>query len=220
VTFRVVEPYRTAQRNWACQIRYAHEWDEGQFRLEISYRERTFLPARRWTPVPQPYFTALPFPLPEIPSLRVEEAIAEKLRAIQQRATERDLYDAMRYGRKGFDTDLVRLLAVAKLWNDRERFDPERILSTLSEGRREWPDLERLIGRARQRNWNRDAAEAARRFEFLRNLTPFERALTEDVRRHALKKELDDRLSIHALPGRSAAVGPETPVSGRPPPKV
>ena len=205
VTFRAVDPYRTAQRNWACQIRYAHEWDEGQFRLEISYRERTFLPPRRWTPVPQPYFSALPFPLPEIPSLRVEEAVAEKLRAIQQRATERDLYDAMRYGRKGFDPDLVRLLAVAKLWNDHEAFDPERILSTLSEGRREWPDLERLIGRARQRDWNRDAAEAADRFGFLRRLTPFERELVADARRHTRKKELEERLSVYALPASGHA---------------
>jgi len=93
VDFRLVDPYRTARRNWACQVRYRHEWDEGQFRLEVSYRESPFLPPRRWPPLPQPYFPALPFVPPEIPSLWVEEALAEKLRAIQQRATERDLYD-------------------------------------------------------------------------------------------------------------------------------
>ncbi len=199
VTFRIVEPYRTARRNWASQVRYAHDWDEGQFRLEISYREAPLLPPRTWEPLPQPYFTALPFPLPRIPSLRVEEAMAEKLRAIQQRATERDLYDAIRYARKGFDPSLVRLLAVAKLWSDRDAFDPERILAVLAEGRREWPELDRLIGRARRRDWNREAAEAARRFAFLRELDPFERALVEDRRRHALRRELVERLSVHAL---------------------
>ncbi len=202
VRFRVLDPYRTAQRNWACQVGYAHAWDEGQFRLEISYRERPFLPPRRWAPLPQPYFAALPFVPPEIPSLRVEEALAEKLRAIQQRATERDLYDAMRYGRRGFDADLVRLLAVAKLWNDREALDPERILATLAAGRREWPDLDRLIGRARRRDWNREAAAAAERFRFLRELTPFEKTLVDDARRHALRRELQDRLSGYALPDR------------------
>ena len=194
VRFSVIAPYRTARRNWACRVGYRHPWDEGEFRLEISYREGLFLPPRRWLPVPQPYFSALPFPPPEIPSLRIEESHAEKLRAIQQRATERDLYDATRYGRKGFDQDLVRLLAVGKLWNDRERFDPERILRTLSEGRREWPDLERLIGRSRRKDWNREVAEAARRFAFLAELTPFERELVDDARRHSLRTEFERHL--------------------------
>ncbi len=198
VQFSVIEPYHTARKNWASRVGYRHEWDEGLFRMEISYREPLFLPARRWAPLPQPYFPALPFSPPEIPCLRVEESLAEKLRAIQQRATERDLYDATRYGRKGFDESLVRFLAVGKLWNDREPFDPERILRTLAEGRKEWPDLERLIGRARRRDWNRDAAEASRRFSFLRELTPFEHELIADARRHALKSELLRRLERYA----------------------
>jgi predicted nucleotidyltransferase component of viral defense system len=190
VRFRVVDPYQTKQRNWACGIAYEHEWDQGQFRLEISYRETPFLPALRWRPLRELYFSALPFTPPEIPSLQREEAIAEKLRAIQQRATERDLYDAARYGRKGFDQDLVRLLAVGKLWNDRQALDPERILQTLQEGRREWPDLERLVGRARRQDWNQMAREAASRFAFLRKLTPFELELVADARRHALRSRL------------------------------
>lgn len=195
VQFSVQEPYRTARRNWACRVSYRHEWDEGQFRLEISYRESPFLPARQWTPLPQPYFGALPFALPQIPCLRVEESLAEKLRAIQQRATERDLYDATRYAKKGFDESLVRTLAVAKLWNDREAFDPDRIVRTLAVGRREWPDLERLIGRSRRRDWNREVRDAARRFEFLRALTPFEQELVADAKRHALRAELEQRLA-------------------------
>ncbi len=198
VKFSVVAPYRTARRNWACRVGYRHAWDEGEFRLEISYREALFLPPRRWAPLPQPYFAALPFLPPEIPCLRVEESLAEKLRAIQQRATERDLYDAIRYGRKGFDEALVRLLAVGKLWNDREAFAPERILRTLAEGRREWPDLERLIGRARQRNWNREVAAAALRFGFLADMTEFERRLADDARRHALRAEFEERLHAYA----------------------
>lgn len=201
VDFRVADPYRTAARNWACFVEYSHEWDRGRFRLEVSFREGTFLPAMRWRPLPQLYYSDLPFPVPEIPSLRVEEALSEKLRAIQQRATERDLYDAMRYGQKGFDQDLVRLLAVAKLWNDREAFDAERILATLTRGRRDWPELERLIGRSRRQDWNRKAADAARRFEFLRGLTPFERDLAGDARRHRLGPELEERLRPYAAAG-------------------
>jgi predicted nucleotidyltransferase component of viral defense system len=194
VRFGIVDPYRTAQRNWACSVDYTHEWDEGRFRLEISFRESPFLPPRRWRPLPQVYFSSLPFPVPEIPCLQREEAIAEKLRAIQQRATERDLYDATRYGRKGFNQELVRLLAAGKLWNDREAFDPDKILRTLTQGRKEWPDLERLIGRARRQNWNRLVADAARRFAFLRELTPFEQALILDARRHQLRQKLEEEL--------------------------
>ena len=160
VRFSVVSPYRTARRNWACRVGYRHEWDVGEFRLEISYREKTFLAPRLWAALPQPSFDALPFAPPEIPCLRVEESMAEKLRAIQQRATERDLYDATRYGRKGFDEALVRLLAVAKLWNDREGFrartrsrahfpeaDRTGPISSVSSGA---PDGEIGIGRRRR----------------------------------------------------------------------
>jgi predicted nucleotidyltransferase component of viral defense system len=197
VQFRVVEPYRTAARNWACGVDYDHEWDQGRFRFEISYRESTFLSPRRWRPLNQLYFSDLPFSVPEIPSLRLEEAIAEKLRAIQQRATERDLYDAVRYGQKGFDQDLVRLLAVGKLWNDRQALNPDLILSTLSDGRKEWPDLDRLIGRTRRQDWNRLTAEAARRFGFLRELTPFELEVREDARRHLLRARLEQAMRTY-----------------------
>ncbi len=201
VRFRVADPYRTAARNWACGVEYAHEWDEGRFRLEISYREAPFLPAQRWRPLRQLYFPELPFPVPEIPSLRLEEAIAEKIRAVQQRATERDLYDAIRYGRRGFDQELVRLLAVGKLWNDRQALDPDRVLRTLAEGRKEWPDLERLIGRARRQNWNHLTAQTARRFRFLKDLTPLERALLLDARRHLLRSRLERALQPYLQPG-------------------
>ena len=207
VRFRVVDPYRTTRRNWGASVGYEHEWDAGRFRLEVSYRESPLLPPLRWAPLPQPYFASLPFRLPEIPSLRMEEALAEKLRAIQQRATERDLYDAARYGRKGFDPDLVRLLAAAKLWTDRQALDPETILRTLAEGRRDWPDLDRLIGRRRRKNWNDEVAEAALRFRFLRDLTPFERALGEDARRHAMRADLEDRLKAYAGTSRGSPAG-------------
>jgi predicted nucleotidyltransferase component of viral defense system len=197
VQFRAVDPYRTARRNWACQVGYTHEWDAGRFRLEVSYRESPLLIPRRWRPLPQPYFSALPFEPSEITSLRVEEAMAEKLRAIQQRATERDLYDAIRYAKKGFDPDLVRLLAAAKLWADREALDPERILTTLAGGRREWPELDRLIGRARRRDWNHEVAGAAKRFEFLRHPTDFELALRDDARGHRLESQLVERLATY-----------------------
>ena len=114
------------------------------------------------------------FRLFETPSLRVEEALAEKTRATQQRATARDPYDRMGYGPMGSAERPVRLLSVAKLWHARDEFDPARVLRTLAEGRREWPDLTRLIGRSRQRDWDHEARNAAARFRFLEAMTPFE----------------------------------------------
>ena len=70
------------------------------------------------------------------------------LRAILQRATERDLYDAARYAIQGFDQELVRLLVAGKLWNDRQALDSGGTLRTLERGRREWPDLDRRIERS------------------------------------------------------------------------
>jgi predicted nucleotidyltransferase component of viral defense system len=198
VQFHIEDVYRTALQNRGCEVSYDHAWDAGTFRLEVSYRESPFLPPRRWAPLPQDYFRDLPFVPPEIPCLRVEEALAEKLRALQQRATERDLYDAIRYAKKGFNSDLVRLLAVAKLWNDRQGFDPDRILRILTEGRRDWPDLDRLIGRSRRLNWNREAARAADRFRFLGDLTAFEQALIQDARRHRLRAELEEKVAVYA----------------------
>ena len=43
----------------------------GQFRLEISYRERPFLPPMRWPPLPQLYFPSLPFVPKEVRRCRL-----------------------------------------------------------------------------------------------------------------------------------------------------
>lgn len=194
VRFAVREPYGTLQGNWACTVEYAHAWDRGSFDLQISSREKAFLPSKRMAPLQQIYFPDLPFAPPEIPCMQLPEAIAEKLRAVHQRSTERDLYDAIQYARKGFDPALVRLLAVAKLWNEREPFDPEKILAMLEQGRQDWPDLRNLLGRRDRTDWNAECRNAAARFAFLRDLTDFEQRLIKDYRRHDLAPDLEELL--------------------------
>lgn len=194
VRFAVVEPYETDPGNWACTVAYEHAWDQGSFELQVSSRERAFLPAARMRPVAQIYFGALPFAPPEVPCLQLPEALAEKLRAVHQRSTERDLYDVIQYSQKGFDPELVRLLAVAKLWNDRQPFEPDKVLGTLERGRRDWPDLRNLLGRRDRTDWSAECRKAAVRFAFLRDLTGFEDRLVQDHRRHELDRELDDAI--------------------------
>jgi len=191
VRFNVREPYQTQQGNWACSVDYEHDWDGGSFELQVSSRERAFLPSEPRTPVSQVYFAALPFPPPAIPCMQLSEALAEKLRAVHQRAAERDLYDVVQYSRKGFDAQLVRLLTVAKLWNEREAFDAAKVVGALEAGRSDWPDLRNLLGRRDRTDWNAECRRAAARFGFLRELSDVERRLVEDHRRHALGAELD-----------------------------
>jgi predicted nucleotidyltransferase component of viral defense system len=198
VRFAVRDPYRTLPGNWACTVEYSHAWDHGGFLLEIRYRERPFLAQVLQRPATRRWFRSLPFPVPDLPCLRIEEALAEKLRAVQERGTERDLYDLTLYARKGFDRDLVRLLTVAKLWNDHREFEASAILGRLTAGRREWRELERLVAHRTSRKWNEDIAAVARRFDFLRDLTSFERSLAADHRRHRLRDELTRRLRERA----------------------
>lgn len=189
VQFELAKPMFT-ENNWRSSVAYKHEWDEGTFTLEVSYREAPFLPLEKKPLLPQLYFDDLPFKPAAVPCLQLPEALAEKLRATQQRASERDVYDLTRYATKTIREDTVRLLAVAKLWSAHEPFDPERLLGRLSEERRDWPDLRHLLGRKDKTNWNYEAKKAVKRFAFLRNLTDFEKRVIADARRHAIEKEL------------------------------
>jgi predicted nucleotidyltransferase component of viral defense system len=194
VHFELMAPTFT-EHNWRSTVAYKHAWDEGTFTLEISQRETPFLPLEERTPLDQSYFQELPFKPPTVPCLRMPEALAEKLRATQQRASERDVYDLTRYATRTFPQPLVRLLAVAKLWSAHEAFDPDKLLARLTDGRKDWPDLRELLGRKDRTDWNEEAKKAAVRFAFLRDLTPFEQRVIADHRRHTLEKELRAELA-------------------------
>lgn len=181
---------------------YKHAWDAGTFTLEISRREKPLLPLEERAPLDQTYFQALPFRPPVVPCLRLPEALAEKLRATQQRGSERDVYDLTRYATRTIPQPLVRLLAVAKLWSAHDAFDPEKTLARLTVERRDWPGLRNLLGRRAGMDWNDEARKAAARFAFLRDLTPFERRVIADHRRHALEESL--RAEIARLATASA----------------
>jgi hypothetical protein len=67
--------------------------------------------------LPQDYFRLLPFASADISCLPLEEVIAEKVRAASQRSKIRDLHDLSELAGRPFNRDLVRGLAVLKLWN-------------------------------------------------------------------------------------------------------
>lgn len=87
-----------------------------KIKLQISMRERPIMPVAVNPQLPQDYFRLLPFTPADIPCLAIEEVIAEKIRAGSQRSKIRDLHDLSELAVRPFDRDLVRGLAVLKLW--------------------------------------------------------------------------------------------------------
>ena len=87
-------------------------------KIELS-RHPLVLPPERRTPVALPIHRQYDFTLPELPVVRTEEAIAEKLARFRRVSLARDLYDLQWFVSQGsLDTDLVRRLWVLKVYRD------------------------------------------------------------------------------------------------------
>ncbi len=86
-------------------------------RIEATTRP-VWLPPEELLPVELAVHRGYEFEMPAIPTLALEEAIAEKLAAWRRRAKMRDLYDLYWFGRSVFDEELTRRLAVLKIWHD------------------------------------------------------------------------------------------------------
>lgn len=184
ITFTFDEYYKTdGDTSFGGEVRYRHAWNAaGHFRLQVSLRERPTLAVAARPLKPQAYFNCLEFAPFEVRSLDVIEMIAEKVRAAFQRAKVRDLYDLHRFATTPFDGELLRRLAVLKLWQVQDPFDPDAFLERIRSSEYDWDDLHRLM-RASERL---DAKEILRtvetRFAPLRDLSELERALTADSR--------------------------------------
>jgi len=195
VSFHLDEPRATRDRTWATTVRYGHEWDEGTFSLEVSTRERVCLPPESRRLLPEPYFGDLPFTPSPVRCMAPPEALAEKLRALQQRDSERDLFDIIRYASRNIPKALVRLVATVKLYRTHEPFRPEAILEKLRSGRKDWSALHQLLGKKDIGGWNAQCRKAAERLRFLTDLTDFEKALIVDCRRHRRAREIDAEIA-------------------------
>jgi predicted nucleotidyltransferase component of viral defense system len=98
-----------------------------KIKLEVSLREQPVLPARALPQIEQEYFQLLPFKPAAIPSLAYEEVVSEKVRAASQRSKIRDLHDLSEVAGRAFNRDLLRSLAVIKLWeSDKAIRRPDR----------------------------------------------------------------------------------------------
>lgn len=87
-----------------------------KIKIQVSIRERPILSVFEAPQLEQSYFRFLDFEPAPISSLMVEEVIAEKIRAASQRSKIRDLYDLAEISSRPINKELVRSLAVLKLW--------------------------------------------------------------------------------------------------------
>ena len=163
-------------------VRYRHDWnDAGRFRLQVSLRERPTLPPLASALQAQGYFAHMEFEPPAVRSLRFVEMLAEKLRAACQRSKVRDLYDLHQCAALTFDGALLHKLVVLKLWQVRDRFDPEAMFRRFRSGRYDWADVERLLRRSARIDPESVVSTVETRFAALRDLSALERRVADDA---------------------------------------
>ncbi len=184
ITFSFDEYYKSEDdTSFGGDVRYRHAWNvSGRFRLQVSRRERPTLDVVSRPLKPQAYFNYLEFEPFGVRSLQVIEMISEKVRATFQRAKVRDLYDLHCFASTPFDGEVLRRLAVLKLWQVRDPFDPDAFFEHIRGAEYDWDDLHRLV-RATERFHAEGILQAVEtRFSPLRNLSELERALIADAR--------------------------------------
>jgi hypothetical protein len=108
--------------------------------------------------------------------------IAEKIRAACQRAKVRDLYDLHRFSAMPYDGQLLRRLAVLKLWQVRDPFDPDAFFTKLRTGIYDWDDIRRLVRDSERIEPDEILSAVEGRFATLRQLTDLERRVINDAK--------------------------------------
>ena len=167
-------------------------------RLDLG-RRGLWLPAELLPALPLPIHGQYDFLLPEIPTARIEEVIAEKLARYRRNSLARDLYDLAWLSRGAFDERLVRRITALKIWTDvvddglgEKPWDPEEILRPRTEAEF---DPEAIGYLTRPVDIARWVDEVRNRFLFIRDLDESERRLMRCSR----AEEWEVRRMIEAL---------------------
>jgi len=195
ITFTFDKYYKTDDdTSFGGDVHYEHAWnDAGHFRLQVSLRERPTLPVVARSMKEQAYFSHLEFELFDVRVLEAVEMIAEKVRAVFQRVKVRDLYDLHRFATTPFNGELLRRLAVLKLWQVRDLFDPEALFEKIRSGHYDWADIQRLVRASERIEPAEIIASVEARFDVLCELTELEQQVIADAR-SGWNEPLADRL--------------------------
>ena len=184
ITFSFEEYYKTEDdTSFGGDVLYRHAWNNaGRFRLQVSLRERPTLPILPKAMKHQAYFNRLEFKLFDVRAMETIEMLAEKVRAAFQRVKVRDLYDLHRFAATPFDGELLRQLAVLKLWQARDPFDPVVFFQKLRGGDFDWVNIERLVRTSERIEPEEIISTVESRFDVLRQLTELEQQVIADAK--------------------------------------
>lgn len=172
-----------------------------KIKLQVSTREQPVMPVTALAQLPQDYFRLLPFVPTDIPCLMLEEVIAEKVRAASQRSKIRDLHDLNELAARPFNRDLVRGLAVLKLWNSGGAgLDFDAFRQNI-EGGADYDvgDLRNLLRKDQTPDLPTMIRRVVEGFQFLSALSEPERALSAD---RARRLRVEAKALQQALMGR------------------
>lgn len=153
-----------------------------KIKIQASTRERPMRPVAPAPQIEQSYFRHLQFVPAPIPSLAVEEVIAEKIRAASQRSKIRDLYDLSEIARRPLQKELIRSLAVLKLWESGgPGLDFARFRARIEGGGDyDLMDLKNLLRKGQSPDLSVMIARVIEGFQFLGQLTDAEQTLASD----------------------------------------
>ena len=161
-------------------------------KLQVSNREMPTLATDSRPQIAISYFKLLPFRPVDLHCLRIEEILAEKIRAAYQRCKPRDIWDLDNFASRPLPEALIRKLVVIKLWQARDRFLPEAWNAKLNDARAwDWDDLRQLV-RGGVFDPKQMLDRCARRFAFLADMNADETTLTADPyrRKHDIHQKL------------------------------
>lgn len=153
-----------------------------KIKLQVSMRETPVMAVTPIAQIEQDYFKLLEFTPAAIPSLAFDEAVAEKIRAASQRSKIRDLHDLSEIAVRPLNRNLIRSLAVLKLWNsggpglDYARFC-ERVKGG---GDYDVADLTNLLRKDQKPDLGGMIRRVVDGYRFLADLSAAEKLLTAD----------------------------------------
>ena len=157
-----------------------------KIKLQVSMRERPILPIRPMSQLALGHFKLLEFAPVAIPCLAFEEVVAEKIRAATQRSKVRDLHDLSEIAVRALDRDLIRSLAVLKLWgSDGPNLDYDRFRGRImGAGDYDIAELATLLRKDQRPVLNEMIQRVVDGFRFLGEMTDLEKNLAgDDTRR-------------------------------------
>ena len=153
-----------------------------KIKLQVSTREMPVMPVAAMAQLDQDYFRLLPFTPSAIPSIAFEEVVAEKIRAASQRSKIRDLHDLSEIAARALNRDLIRSLAVLKLWNSGGAgLDYDRFAARVKGGGDyDIGDLTALLRKDQKPDLDGMVARVVDGYRFLADLTDAEKTLAAD----------------------------------------